>query len=252
MIELSKKEEVVMVAAIATFQLEVMFNKIKEFRDLLKLKKDEFISLDKHQCAFERIKQYLTKPSVLMPLVKGIPLKLYVSATKESIGYFLAQDNGQGFERAVYYVSRVLLVTKTKYLTIEKMCLSLYFACTKLRHYLIKYRVFVMSQTNLTKYILSRLLITGKVEKWALALTEFFLAYHPQKAVKRQALADFLVDHPCLDVIRVEGGLEVNKIRISLWVLKFDDSSTETLARARIIIESLAGTKTALSFNLDF
>ncbi|GKV15581.1 hypothetical protein SLEP1_g26361 [Rubroshorea leprosula] len=40
----------------------------------------------------------------------------------------------------------------------------------------------------------------SRIGKWVLALSEFNLKYMPQKAVKGQALADFLADHPCLEV----------------------------------------------------
>ncbi|KAF2286727.1 hypothetical protein GH714_024885 [Hevea brasiliensis] len=43
---------------------------------------------------------------------------------------------------------------------------------------------------------------------------EFSLAYHPPKAIKGPALADFLANHPYLDVNGVEGGQEVNEIEI--------------------------------------
>ncbi|KAF2315858.1 hypothetical protein GH714_040494 [Hevea brasiliensis] len=79
-----------------------------------------------------------------------------------------------------------------------------------------------------------------------------FLLMNSKKVVKGQALANFLVEHPYLDVMRFKGGLEVNEIEINPWVLKFDSSSTETSTRARVLIESLTKAKTALSFNLDF
>ncbi|KAF2290122.1 hypothetical protein GH714_002758 [Hevea brasiliensis] len=43
-----------------------------------------------------------------------------------------------------------------------------------------------------------------------------------------------------------------DEIKISPWVLKFDSLSTETPARARIFIKPPTGTKTTLSFSLDF
>ena len=77
--------------------------------------------------------------------LKGRPLKLYLSATKESIGCLQAQNNVEGHEHEVYYLSRALNSTETRYTSIEKLCLALYFACTKLRHYLIKSQVYVVS-----------------------------------------------------------------------------------------------------------
>ena len=68
-----------------------MASKIKEFSDLVKLKDmEEFRWKERHQAAFYKIKEYLSKPFVLMPPIEGHPLKLYLSATNESIGCLLA------------------------------------------------------------------------------------------------------------------------------------------------------------------
>ena len=133
-----------------------------------------------------------------MPLLKGLPLKLYLSPAKESIRCLLAQNNAKGYEQVVYYLSRVLNSAETRYKRIEKLCLALYFACMKLRHYLIKSQVYLVCQTDLMKYMLSRPLIIGRIGKWSLALSEFTLVYFPLKLVKGQALANFLAYHPSL------------------------------------------------------
>ena len=116
---------------------------------------EEFKWEKQHQIAFDGIKGYLSKPPVLMPPLKGQPLKLYLSTAKESIGCLLAQNNVEGHEQAVYYLSRVLNSTEIGYTPIKKLCLALYFACMKLRQYLIKSQVYVASQTDLMKYMLS-------------------------------------------------------------------------------------------------
>ena len=157
-----------------------MEGKTKVFSYLIKLKEVEEFKWEKqHHIAFDGIKGYLSKPPVLMPPLKGRPLKLYLSFAKESIGCLLAQNNAEGHEQAVYYLSRVLNSMETSYTPIEKLCLALYFACTKLRHYLIKSQVYVVSQTYLMEYMLSRPLITGRISKWSLALSKFTLAYFP-------------------------------------------------------------------------
>ena len=114
-----------------------------------------------------------------MPALRGRSLKLYLSAAKESIECLLAQNNVEGHEHVVYYLSRVLNSTETRYTPIEKLCLALYFACMKLRHYFIKSQVYVVSQTDLIKDMLIRPLITGRIGKWSLALLEFTLVYFP-------------------------------------------------------------------------
>ncbi|GKV18516.1 hypothetical protein SLEP1_g28883 [Rubroshorea leprosula] len=50
------------------------------------------------------------------------------------------------------------------------------------------------------EYMLSRPLLRGRIGKWVLALSEFNLKYMLQKAIKGQALANFLADHPCLEL----------------------------------------------------
>ena len=73
--------------------------------------------------------------SVLVSPSLGKPLKLYISAAKDSTRSFLAQDSEDGTEQAVYYLSRLLNDAKTRYTPIEKMELSkLYIICHHSMH----------------------------------------------------------------------------------------------------------------------
>ncbi|XP_050215501.2 uncharacterized protein LOC126666698 [Mercurialis annua] len=228
--------------------------KTKVFSELLKLKKEDVFRWETiHQEAFDEIKDYLMKPPVLMPPKKGIPLRLYISAAEGSIGCLLAQSNQDGHEQTIYYLSRSMTSTEVRYTPIMKLCLALFFACTKLRHYLLSNRVYVVSQTDLMKYMLNKPVLSGNIGKWLLSLADFHLIYHPQKSVKGQTLADFLADHPCInlgDESKFDLPVFMNEHRP--WMLKFDGSSTDRSAGAGIIIVSPSGAKTSLSFNLDF
>ena len=66
----------------------------------------------------------------------------------------------------------------------------------------------MVSHTDLMKYMLNRPLITRRIGKWSFTLLEFTLIYFPQKSIKGLALADFLVDHPSLE-IGVEQSVEL-------------------------------------------
>ncbi|XP_058203002.1 uncharacterized protein LOC131317472 [Rhododendron vialii] len=111
---------------------------VQVFSQLLKLKDhDTFVWEASHQKAFYEIKGYLATAPVLMPSIKNKPLKLYISAAEGSIGGLLAQDNAQGNEQIVYYLSRLLTPCERKYTLIEKICLALYFSVIKLRHYIL-------------------------------------------------------------------------------------------------------------------
>ena len=85
------------------------------------------------------------------------------------------------------------------YSPIEKMCLALMFAIKKLRHYLQAHSVHLISRADPIKYIMSRLVLSGGLAKWALLLQKFEIIYISQKAVKGQALVDFLTNHPIPD-----------------------------------------------------
>ena len=70
---------------------------------------------DQCQKAFDLLKTYLMNPPVLVPPVSHKPLFLYISLTKKSIGALLAQENDQGKERAIYYISHTLINYELNY-----------------------------------------------------------------------------------------------------------------------------------------
>lgn len=93
------------------------------FARLMK-KKTPFVWDDACQEAFHSIKQYLLNPPILAAPILGKPLILYTAALEESLGALLAQDNADGKENALYYISRRLIGAELKYLPIEKQCLA--------------------------------------------------------------------------------------------------------------------------------
>ena len=97
--------------------------------------------------AFEEIKEYMKSPPVLVPPQQGKPFKLYVLADGQTIGSTLMQEF-EGKEQVVFYLSRRLLDLETRYSPIEKLCLCLYFSCTKLWHYLLSAECTVVSKAD--------------------------------------------------------------------------------------------------------
>ena len=86
--------------------------------------------------AFQSIKQYLANPPALAAPVQGRPFILYTCALEYSLGAMLAQENDEGKEMALYYLSRKMMGAEFRYSPVEKECLALMFAVQKLRHYL--------------------------------------------------------------------------------------------------------------------
>jgi hypothetical protein len=102
----------------------------------------EFTRGSKEQEAFDEIKSYLTSPPVLQAPTNCVPFWLYVAAEQSVIGAVLTQET-DGKKYVVAYESRRLLDAEMRYTFIEKLCLSLYYACTKLRHYLLSSTCYV-------------------------------------------------------------------------------------------------------------
>ncbi|KAM1016895.1 hypothetical protein ACFX2A_047517 [Malus domestica] len=114
-----------------------LMGKMKVFSTLLKLKDiDTFEWRVEYQKAFTQIKVSLITPPVLFPPRRGRPLKLYICVADELIGCLLAQDNDAGREHAIFYLSRNLNLSEISYSAVEKLCLALFFAASKLRHYM--------------------------------------------------------------------------------------------------------------------
>lgn len=140
--------------------------RIKIFSPLLKLKSEEVFKWEKeHQEAFDQIKRYLSNPPVLTPPKPGFPLKLYISASDDTIGSMLCQEYDDGIERVIYYLSRILNDAETRYTFIEKLCLSLHLACTKLKYYMKPFEVQVVSQYNFFKHMLSKPRLHSRIGK---------------------------------------------------------------------------------------
>jgi hypothetical protein len=151
------------------------------------------------QNALDSLKMYLLNPPMLAAPVKGRPLILYIATQRTSIGALLAQHNDEGNEVACYYLSRTLVGAEINYSLIEKLCLSLIFSLKKWRHYMLAHPIQLIARADPVRYVLNQPALMGCLGKWAVIMMEFDITYVPQKAIKGQALADFLVAHPIAD-----------------------------------------------------
>ena len=102
------------------------------------MKKGIFFVWDKAcQEAFKDIKEYITKSPVLVVLA-------ICKIMDHSLGALLAQKNNEGYEYAIYYLSRTLIRTESRYNPIKNECLALIFVVQKTRHYLVGQTIHVI------------------------------------------------------------------------------------------------------------
>jgi hypothetical protein len=72
--------------------------------------------------AFEKIKQYLLNPPLLVPFVPGRPLILCLTVNETTMGCVL--ETGRK-ERAIYYLSKKFTECESRYTVIEKLYCAL-------------------------------------------------------------------------------------------------------------------------------
>ena len=97
-------------------------------------------------------------------------------AAKDKIIVAVLTQETEDKEYVITYISRQLIDAETRYTLTEKLCLSLYYACTKLRHYLLSSTCIVVCQTDVIKHMLQKLILSGRIGKWAYALVKYDLA----------------------------------------------------------------------------
>uniref|UniRef100_A0A2N9IHF6 Integrase catalytic domain-containing protein n=1 Tax=Fagus sylvatica TaxID=28930 RepID=A0A2N9IHF6_FAGSY len=128
------------------------------------------------QKAFDKIKEYLLNPPILVPPTPGRPLILYLTVQEASMGCMLGQQDETGKkEQAIYYLSKKFTEPETRYLLVEKTCCALAWASKKLRQYMLYYTTWL--------------------------------------AIKGQAIADYLADYPSEQLEL--NGLRVPRRRLS-------------------------------------
>jgi ribonuclease HI len=148
------------------------------------------------QKAFEELKQYLIDFTTLTPPSSGTPLLLYVAASHAAVSAALVQDKQDGQikkQAPVYFVSKVLSLSKKNYTELEKVLYALLMASRKLRHYFQAYHIIVPSLQPL-KDIMRNMEATRRIRKWVAELNEFTIDYVHRSSIQSQALADFIAD----------------------------------------------------------
>ena len=73
---------------------------------------------------------------------------LYLASNSQAIIALLAQEDDDGNEQSVYYVSRTLKDTETRYPRIEKACLVVIYASQRLKRYFSAHQILLVN--NLT------------------------------------------------------------------------------------------------------
>ena len=184
----------------------------------------------------------LLSPPVLVPPTSGRPLLLYLSVSDIALGCMLAQLDDSRKERAIYYLSKRMLEYECKYIMIERLCLALVWATRRLRHYVTEYSILLVSRLDPLRYLFDRLVLTGRLMRWSVLLTEFDIQYMTHKSVKGSIVADHLASFPVSDDIPIDDDFPdeqfVSMTSITGWQLYFDGATNQSGFRISILLIS--------------
>ena len=99
----------------------------------------------------------------------------------------------------IYYLSKKFTSCEINYIAIEKMCCALVWASHKLWQYMLYYSTRLISHMDPIKYIFEKPALTRKISHWQMLLFEFDIVFVTRKAIKGQAIADYLMDQSLND-----------------------------------------------------
>eukprot|EP00253_Pinus_taeda_P030434 PITA_30434 len=123
---------------------------------------------------------------------------LYLVVADTTIGMVLVQDDDDGTEHVIHYLSHNLLDTETRYAYVKKLALTVVCAIQRFCHYILLRTMTVISDCNPMTYILSCQLLGGKYSKWIVILQECDLKFTAAKSKKSLIFAELLCSLPSI------------------------------------------------------
>ena len=139
---------------------------------------------------------------------------------------------------------------------IERFCLALVWATRILRHYMTEYSMQFVSRLDPLRYLFDIPVLTSRLMRWLVLLTEFDIQYVTQKSIKGSVLADHLASLPVTDTRVIDDDFSDEEIAgvtsLSGWRMYFDGATNHSRYRISVLLISLHGDHILRSVCLAF
>jgi hypothetical protein len=144
---------------------------------------------------------------------------IYTNATEDAVFVVLMQDDSQGNEKHVAYMSQSLSEDEFKYSFIEKHAFSLVKVVEKFCHYILGKHTLVKVPLPTVKFFLSQTYLSGKIAHWLAKIQEHDLNIVTSSTIKGRDLSLHLSQH-------AENDEEIEEEDSSLSTLFYIDDQT--------------------------
>ncbi|XP_061356157.1 uncharacterized protein LOC133300599 [Gastrolobium bilobum] len=167
---------------------------------------------------------------------------MYLFVGDVAISSVLVQEDEEG-QQPIYFVCRLLHGAELRYQRLEKVVFALLISARRLRAYFQGHKILVRSDLPI-RLILHKPDLAGRMMSWVVELSEFDITFESRKAIKSQALADFVRELTSIQI----GSSD----RPATWKVYVDGSSNSKGSGAGVIIENPKGIAIEYSMQIGF
>ena len=208
--------------------------------------------------AFQQLKEYLSRPSIMSNPEADEVLYAYIAVAHHAVSLVLIRDDN-GLQKSVYYVSKSLHEAEVRYLPLEKAILAVVHATRKLPHYFQAHTVVILTQLPL-KSVLWTVDYTGRIAIWNTILGAFDIKYMPRTSIMGQVLVDLVAEfaEPPVEIVAGERSMDEKPVGVvstlgpPCWKVYVDGATNQRGFRVGLVLESLEKTIIEKSLRLGF
>ncbi|XP_020205543.1 uncharacterized protein LOC109790741 [Cajanus cajan] len=140
----------------------------------------------------------------------------------------------------IYFVSRLLQESESRYQLLEKVALGLVHTARRLQQYFQGHKIVVRTDCPIAK-VLRKPELVGRMMAWSVELSEFDISFEPRGPIKSQYWAEFINE------LQPNGQFQSDQ-----WTLRVDGSSNNTGSGAGIILKGPMGITLEQSMHFRF
>ena len=130
------------------------------------------------QVAFEKIKEMLIAPNLLVHFDENKPMMLSCDASPYGVGAVLSHLMDNQSDKPIAYASRSLSTVERKYSQLDKEALAILFGISKFHHYLYGRHFIIYSDHKPLMHIFNQskavpVMASARLQRWALTLSSY-------------------------------------------------------------------------------